>query len=601
MLTPPLSARKRKLMCRLGSIAALTVVAGAVHAQTITNPGYYPITGSSTWGPNWYVQNFGGYSVGTIDVTPGANLNVAGAGYLLGGTFENRGSVNISASGAYRPTDYFEAETFENAGAINVTGSNAAVDLYGVTNVNSGSINVGGTGNYVTVGSYASDMTITSTGSVCTSGSTNSTVLYTNGGGGFLNQGTITGANYSSTLLFSYPGDDTFTNSGTVQAESGGGISIHPYGYDEGTVSINDGTYISSGNGVTSTLIDFSGKIVNNGTMEAIGTHAGSQMPYLNLGNYYTGSQICNNGVLLASHGTLLTNFFVNAGSMTNFNQISLQNGSGYLDVSQRFVNNGTIQADGGSSLTLVRDGGQFINRGSISFTNASVLRVYADSAANSGTISIDATSSGYFANGLTQLGSAAVTTVDGTLTMGGSSSLVLGDGSSGDGGLLTGSGTIVGNVDNESGTVSMGDPHTLTVDGNFIQGKNGVLDFQIAGDAGPGLANGYDQLDVIGNLTLEGTIDLTFIDGYIFNPEDGLDLFAYGGSLDIVGNVKVVNAEDPEQFFLLTQNANGSGGSLSLKPVPAPGASLPLALGLGKLLLRNSGKRRRQRFKVLS
>jgi hypothetical protein len=82
--------------------------------------------------------------------------------------------------------------------------------------------------------------------------------------------------------------------------------------------------------------------------------------------------------------------------------------------------------------------------------------------------------------------------------------------------GLLTGSGTIQANVINAA-TVEPGDTFgTLAVQGNYTQTATGVLLIQI------GAANAYGQLAVTGSSTLAGTLQVSFVNGYV--PAVGID-----------------------------------------------------------------------------
>jgi hypothetical protein len=124
----------------------------------------------------------------------------------------------------------------------------------------------------------------------------------------------------------------------------------------------------------------------------------------------------------------------------------------------------------------------------------------------NAGTVTIAA--GGTFSTfGLDYIQSAGTTTVDGTLV---APNVEV------NGGSLTGSGTIQANVIN-AGTVAPGDTFgTLTIQGNYTQTATGVLDIHISG------ANAYGQLAVTGSATLSGTLQMSFVNGYV--PAVGTD-----------------------------------------------------------------------------
>jgi len=84
--------------------------------------------------------------------------------------------------------------------------------------------------------------------------------------------------------------------------------------------------------------------------------------------------------------------------------------------------------------------------------------------------------------------------------------------------GTVSGDGTIGGDVTNSGGTTAPGNsPGTLTVDGNYNQGSGGTLAIQIGGIQ-PGVE--HDVLNVLGDASLAGTLDVSLIDG--FTPSGG-------------------------------------------------------------------------------
>jgi hypothetical protein len=82
-------------------------------------------------------------------------------------------------------------------------------------------------------------------------------------------------------------------------------------------------------------------------------------------------------------------------------------------------------------------------------------------------------------------------------------------------GGRLVGGGTIVGNVRN-AGEVSVGGDMAagqLTIMGNYTQTAAGTLTLEIGG-YNPGV--GYDLLAVTGSAALDGTLNVSLINGFI-------------------------------------------------------------------------------------
>jgi hypothetical protein len=85
-------------------------------------------------------------------------------------------------------------------------------------------------------------------------------------------------------------------------------------------------------------------------------------------------------------------------------------------------------------------------------------------------------------------------------------------------GGVLGGSRIINGDVSNLGGVVAMGaSPGTITVNGSYTQSALGTLLAEVAGNT-PG--SQYDQLIVNGNTSLDGTLRVNLLGGFV--PADG-------------------------------------------------------------------------------
>jgi T5SS/PEP-CTERM-associated repeat protein len=78
--------------------------------------------------------------------------------------------------------------------------------------------------------------------------------------------------------------------------------------------------------------------------------------------------------------------------------------------------------------------------------------------------------------------------------------------------GLLGGSGTVSGNVAN-AGHLKPGDPiGSLTIAGNYTQLSNGTLTLEVVGID----PNASDHLDITGNATIDGTLEVRFVNGLL-------------------------------------------------------------------------------------
>lgn len=124
------------------------------------------------------------------------------------------------------------------------------------------------------------------------------------------------------------------------------------------------------------------------------------------------------------------------------------------------------------------------------------------------------------FSGGFTQ--TAGVTRVDGGTIRSTTPLNILG-------GSVEGTGTILASILNEGGTVSPGfSPGALTINGNYVQGPDATLLLEIAGL----LPGQFDVFNVTGTATLDGYLQISFLDG--FRPElgDTFPMFTYGSRI---------------------------------------------------------------------
>jgi hypothetical protein len=154
-----------------------------------------------------------------------------------------------------------------------------------------------------------------------------------------------------------------------------------------------------------------------------------------------------------------------------------------------------------------------------------------------------------------------------------------------GSAGFLGGSGTI-GNpsspisVVNNAGTVNPGDPQILTIDGDYFQGANGALDINIDGPGGAGVGN--DKLVVNGDVTLGGTLDLIFGNGYA--PTGPIEFLDFTGSL--TGRFGTLEETVGGNTFGLPGMISYGANGITFTPQAVPEPGCWLAFGAGGLVL---------------
>ncbi len=129
---------------------------------------------------------------------------------------------------------------------------------------------------------------------------------------------------------------------------------------------------------------------------------------------------------------------------------------------------------------------------------------------------------------------------VDGSTTTGNVvANNYVGTGAGGMGTLLNGSGALeitngaavlalgafTGNVLNQGTLGFWNAPGAITITGNYTQSAGAILDISIAGTAN----SQYDQLQVSGNATLAGSLDVAVLNSFAINPLEEFGILSYG------------------------------------------------------------------------
>lgn len=145
------------------------------------------------------------------------------------------------------------------------------------------------------------------------------------------------------------------------------------------------------------------------------------------------------------------------------------------------------------------------------------------------------------------------------------------------DPGELIGSGTVVGDVINASGTLLPGGiavTGQLTIVGDYTQGADGALSIEVAGPA-PG--SGYDLLSVAGSVSLAGLLNV-IDDGY--QPSDPEVLTLIAASSGISGTFASVS--NPYSGYTVSYGSNdvalvpsASGAAIVVNSVLDPGTGV--------------------------
>jgi hypothetical protein len=159
-------------------------------------------------------------------------------------------------------------------------------------------------------------------------------------------------------------------------------------------------------------------------------------------------------------------------------------------------------------NLLAVGTGSSFNNAGTFEDSATNAAAIVNVPVTNEGTINAFSGTVFEFASGYIQ--SAGTTIVDGLFQVGTGTQLRI------TGGTVNGTGTIQGNVQNTGGTFSPGDagPTTgiLTINGPYTQASGGFLSIRLGGTT---QGTQYDLLNVNGNVSLNGTLNVNFVNGF--------------------------------------------------------------------------------------
>ena len=447
---------------------------------------------------NYSITSDNGYGIATGSLVKSGtgSLTIATANTYGGGTTLNAGQLNINNASA------LGTGTFTiNGGSIDNT-SGAAIALAGNSAQN-------WNGDFTFIGSNALD---TGTGAVTLNANRTVTVsgsAFTVGGAiGDGGNGYSLTKSGSGTMILT--GSSTYTGATNIQAGTlqtgvtkalstqtavavGTGATFDLNSFDQsigslagsGSVSLGSAT-LTTGNDNTSTT--FSGVISGTGGVTKVGTGTWT----LAGNNTFTGATNIQAGTLKTGVTNALstqTAVTVSTGATFNLNSFNQSIGS--------LAGSGSVTL-GSAILTTGNDNTSTTFSGVISGTGG---------VTKSGSGTLNLTGSNTY--------SGRTTINNGELLVNGS---IAGDVTVA-GGMLGGCGRIGGNVLNQAQISPGNSPGTLTIAGNYTQTSTGTVLVQIES------LTVYDKLVIGGKATLDGTLQVVYLNG--FTPKKG-DTFTY-------------------------------------------------------------------------
>jgi hypothetical protein len=389
----------------------------------------------------------------------------------------------------------------------------------------------------------------------------------------FTNHGSLT---IGSASTLTVPGN--YIDDGSLAVLAGGTLNLSGAGTISGSAQL-DGTLNVS---VAATL-EMAVSAAGTGNLNVTGSLVVDAGATLTLGGTY--SQFGN---LTVQDGGLLDL----TGTFTNFANHTLTGGS--YDILGTFqftganimANGAQITLDGPDAQIVDENGNDAIanfamNQDGASFTLQNGSAEFpAGDVANVGTLVVGQGST--FAPAGTYLQTAGFTILNGG-TLGAGVLVDL------EGGILSGSGTIAASLQNAAeidiGTIEAAG--SLTIAGDYTQTSTGMLTLKIGG-YNPG--TDFDQLNVSGTATLDGTVNITLLNGFVPTPGDDFQVLTFGtvtgdftnyNGLDLGGGLSLAPVYDSNSLTLVTMSGPASSTQIQgLRELAILDGGLAEALG---------------------
>ena len=509
-----------------------------------------------------------------IEALDGSVVQLNSSVIVTGGTLQTAGSGAFRSNGSPRLIDLASQGLVEipNSRVLSLEGSIVNSGTIEITSVSSytylqpanGPVTLSGGGVIAGEGNQLNRIQAASGGSLVNQDNTiRGTLSLGANTMGITNAALIVADNPTYPLTID-PNVDGVTNTGTLRAESGATMILAAGDYtntggviealDGSVVQLNSsaivtggtlqtvgsGVFISNGN---PRLIDLANQgtleIPNSRTLYLEGAIANSDTIEITNSTSYTYLLVAGGPVTLSGGGVITgegnqLNRIQPASGGSLVNQDNTIRGAMNIGVNAMGISNaGTMLADHATyPLTIDPNGDGFLNTGLLHVTGAGGMTINAGPMDQQGAVDIEPTCTLNDEDDFIQ--TAGLTTVDGTLDMGTSDIVDL------RGGVLGGTGQVLGDVVNSGGSVSPGgSAGTLTIGGDYTQERGASIRVELGGlipDAE------HDVLNVTGDAVLDGEFQVAIIGGFAPAPDDS---FIVMNAASVSGHIHLVTPID--------------------------------------------------------
>ena len=499
---------------------------------------------------------------GTLNVIPSANFNLTGS---MATTIDNSGVINTNTA-----SDFQFARGVSNSGAINVDSGMSAsptdIEVAADTTLTGGgTITLSGANAGITGAISGVDLDIDGQ-TIQGQGALGRNILEISNNG-------LIDANVGGQTLVIDAAAGGLTNAGTIEATNGGTLEI------DNTVVNNAGGTITAQTG-SNVLLDGT-TTINGGTISSVGSGEvrtdGASNVFLN-GVTNTDSLVVGNAADLGIAGTI-----------TNSGEITFD--STVLSSTDIEVQTPGATLTGGGTVTLSGSNAGINGGGTLTIGNQTIQ---GDGSLGRNTIDITNTAEGTILANVD--GEALVIDVstidfsnDGSLGVDNGALLqIIGDLDSSDTSTLFGEGTITASGGDilHSGLIAPDD--SLVLDANVLLDSDSEIQIDIG-------ALGFDVLSVTDDLTLDGLLSLSLLDGFTPDALDTFEIITSGslaGSFANVTNGGILQTTDGLGAFTVNFGPGSGLGAnqvvlSSFSAIPEPASASLLMMGGMTLLMR--------------